>query len=84
MKLRNVPPRIIRAESFMSNLHVGIDECYMTILGMIRILCKLIVPIYSSIAIDVFYILYIYVYVLSYVINIWVTYIYGMGSEERE
>lgn len=71
MKQRNVPPRIIRVESFMSNLHVGIDDYYMTILGMIRILCKLIVPIYSSMAI---YFYYMYIYICTLICN------YHMGN----
>ena len=50
------------------------------ILVMIRILCKLIVAIYSSIAIDISYILYIAYSVFS----ISVTYIYGIRVVEME
>ena len=47
---------------------------------MIRLLCKLIVAIYSSIAIDISYILYI-----AYsVFRISVTYIYGIRVVEME
>ena len=50
------------------------------ILGMITLLCKLIVAIYSSIAIDISYILYIAYSVFS----ISVTYIYGIWVVESE
>ena len=47
---------------------------------MITLLCKLIVAIYSSIAIDISYILYIAYPVFS----ISVTYIYGIRVVEKE
>lgn len=53
------------------------------ILGMITLLCKLIVAIYSSMAIYFNY-MYMYIYVPLYVIIIWVTYIYDIMVVESE